>query len=206
MKKRYRLITIFMMLLIGYGWLNGLRFNEMSAIQSAFPLTEEARVVASQPTFYGKAVLFEEKGSGNFGVALLEQNLWIFWRYEGGSYGEHVQEGEPFKATGFHSSNEKVKDQFAVGIKAADLNAKYVTIGNDIPNLHPSTSYEFTLREARKRSAIYQVSEVIDDYALFVADEYTEESWTIRAFDEEGKLIADKLFGAQPRYIDYGTW
>lgn len=46
------------------------------------------------------------------------------------------------------------------------------------------------------------MKEVVDHYVLFVLDEYTEDTWTIRAFDTEGDLVADKLFGGEARYID----
>jgi hypothetical protein len=38
---------------------------------------------------------------------------------------------------------------------------------------------------------------------LRLIDGYTEENWTIRTFDGAGKLVADKLFGSQPRYIKW---
>lgn len=48
---------------------------------------------------------------------------------------------------------------------------------------------------------IYTVSEVVNKYAFFILDDYSESNWTITAFDQEGNLIADKLFGAEERLI-----
>ncbi|WP_186577924.1 hypothetical protein [Aquibacillus kalidii] len=47
------------------------------------------------------------------------------------------------------------------------------------------------------------MKQVKDNYVLFVADEYSMDTWTIRAFDTEGDLVADELFGGDPRYIDW---
>ncbi|MBO8168176.1 MAG: hypothetical protein H0Z35_03195 [Thermoanaerobacteraceae bacterium] len=47
----------------------------------------------------------------------------------------------------------------------------------------------------------YKISTVQNNFALIVADEYNDATWTITAFDKEGKLVADKLPGAEERII-----
>jgi hypothetical protein len=59
----------------------------------------------------------------------------------------------------------------------------------------PSDKYELTLDVVRENIDEYYLKEVDDNYVLFVTDKYSEDTWTIRAFDKEGNLIADKLFG-----------
>lgn len=49
---------------------------------------------------------------------------------------------------------------------------------------------------------VYKVTNTAGNFALLVADEYNEENYTITAFNNEGNLVADKLFGAQPRMIN----
>ncbi len=66
----------------------------------------------------------------------------------------------------------------------------------------PSDTYELSLDDVKANSGDYHLKEVTDNYVLFVLDEYSEDSWTISAFDNDGNLIADKLFGGDARYID----
>lgn len=49
----------------------------------------------------------------------------------------------------------------------------------------------------------YYLKDVKDNYVLFVTDEYSKDTWTIRAFDKDGNLIADELFGGDTRYINW---
>jgi hypothetical protein len=57
------------------------------------------------------------------------------------------------------------------------------------------------LTESSALPAVISLAEVDHNYVLLVFDEYNEETWTIRGFNSDGKLVADKLFGGETRYI-----
>lgn len=108
-----------------------------------------------------------------------------------------IEEGKPFHASGIGDNNS-----FLVAIKTAeDSNIKYIAIGNHIDEIMPSDTYELSLNDVKENSGDYHLKVVTDHYVLFVLEEYSEDTWTIRAFDNDGNLIADKLFVGDTRYI-----
>lgn len=110
-----------------------------------------------------------------------------------------LEEGKPFQTSGIGDD-----DDFLVAIKTAEnSNIQYIALGNHMEELIPSDKYELTLDEIRENIDEYYLKEVKDGYVLFVTDKYSEDTWTIRAFDQDGILIADKLFGGDERYIDW---
>lgn len=194
---RYFGFFLLLILVVGFIWPSGFRFSGEKAIRAAFDISEDIHIVSSVPIENGKAVSFEYAG-GLFGVAKLVKRFGFMWEAQGGSYGEMVKEREPFKATGFSST-----DWFVVGVKIADSRINYISIGNDIPNLTPTTSYSLTLNEVKKLPTVYRIAEVKNSYATFFINQYLNDNfWTVRAFDQQGKLIADKLAGGEVRYMN----
>ena len=83
----------------------------------------------------------------------------FLYRYGGGTKGYHIEKDKPFEAAAYGSNDEN--DRFTVGIEIAkDSGIKYVALGNYMDDYH--------------------VKEVVNDHVLFVVDEYTEDTWTIR--------------------------
>ncbi|MGF7048415.1 hypothetical protein J2T13_002923 [Paenibacillus sp. DS2015] len=190
------LITGLIVCIVLLGWLYGWRLTESSAIPGS------VRVVSSHNTVYGKAVLFEDKVHDTFGGARLKQYLGILYQYDGGSFGNFIEEGKPFAATGF--GNDDTEDSLLVVVKTAeDSNIKYIALGNHMEGLTASDTYSFTIEDVKEHIDKYHLAEVDNNYTLFVLDKYTEDAWTIRGFDDDGKLIADKLFGGEIRYIHW---
>ncbi|WP_147304236.1 hypothetical protein [Cohnella lupini] len=172
----------------------GLHFTATNAIPG------DVKLVRSQDIGnYGKAVLFEDKTHDSFGVAKVEKKFGFLYRYDGGTYGYWVEEDKPFQATGIGDNND-----FLVAVKT-DKNSdiKFIALGNHMEGITPSDTYKLSLDDVKANRDEYHLKEVTDNYVLFVLNEYTEDSWTIRAFNKEGKLIADKLFGGEARYIDW---
>ena len=119
------------------------------------------------------------------------------YRYDGGTWGEMIEEGKPFQASGIADNED-----FLVAIKTAkNSNIKYIVLGNHMKGVSPLDKYELTLADVIENIDEHYLKEVEDNYSLFVTEEYSEETWTIRAFDVNGNLIADKLFGGDARYI-----
>lgn len=106
-----------------------------------------------------------------------------------------IECNQPFKALGFWTDGE-----FIIGIKVQDEDIAYFSVGKG-PQISLDSKYNLTLDEVRGMKDIYTVSEVVNKYAFFILDDYSESNWTITAFDQEGNLIADKLFGAEERLI-----
>jgi hypothetical protein len=164
----------------------------------------KVKIVLSQDTAFGKAILFEDINNGTFGVARVEQKWGFLYRYDGSSFGERVEEDKPFQATGISTGVGEKKDRFVVGIKTAeDSKIKYIAIGGYVEGVSSWEPYSLTLEEARADSDKYRIQEIQNRYALFVFDDYSEDTWTVRAFDENGRLVAHKLFPGDERYVDW---
>lgn len=164
----------------------------------------KVKVIVSQETAFGEGILFEDEFHGTFGVARVERKWGALYRYDGGAYGYSVEGGKPFQAAGIGTGVGEKKDRFVVGIKTAeDSKIKYIAIGGHREDVPISEPYSLTLEEARADGDNYQIKEVKDQYALFVFDDYSEDTWTIRAFDENGRLVAHKLFPGDEKYIDW---
>lgn len=148
---------------------------------------------------YGKAILFKDENNNSFGLVRVKKVLGLLYSYDGGSFGHMVQEDKPFEAIGLANNND-----FLVGIKVINNSKiKYIAIGNHMGEIKPTDSYSLSLSDVKANNDVYLLREVKDNYVLFVLNEYSEDTWTIRAFDGDGKLIADKLFGGEARYINW---
>ncbi|MFO1441787.1 hypothetical protein KDN24_00765 [Bacillus sp. Bva_UNVM-123] len=191
-KVLFGVILILGLFLIGI--LSGLHFKEINAVPGDVKM-----IHSSDIGNYAKAVLFEDNTHNTFGVAKLEKKFGFLYRYDGGAWEGMVEEGKPFQATGIGD-----EDDFLVAIKTAkNSNIEYIALGNHMEGVMPSDKYELTLDGVRENIDEYYLKEVKDNYVLFVTDEYSEDTWTIRAFDKDGNLIADELFGGDARYIDW---
>jgi hypothetical protein len=191
-----RKILLIVSLILGLfliGSLSGLHFSETNAIPG-----EVKKIRSLDIEDYGKAVLFEDEFHKLFGVAKTEKKFGFLYRYDGGSAGYSIEDGDPFQAIGMG------KKDFIVAVKTPeDSNIKYIALGNHMEGLTPSDTYELSLEDVKQNSEDYHVEEVKDNYILVVLDEYNQDNWTIRAFDKDGNLIADELPGADARYIDW---
>lgn len=191
-KVLFGIIVILSLFLIGS--LSGLHLKEINAVPGDVKMIRSSDIKGD-----AKAVLFEDKTHKSFGVAKIEKKFGFLYRYDGGSSGYTVEEGKPFQASGIGDV-----DAFLVAIKTAqNSNIKYIALGNHMESIMPSDQYELTLDDVRDNINEYHLKEVKNNYVLFVTDEYSEDTWTIRAFDKDGNLIADELFGGDARYIDW---
>lgn len=190
MKKTYIVILSVLIFIAGlYVWSIGV---------NAIP--GDVEIIQSKETVYGKAILFEDKDNRTFGVAKIKKYMGILNKFDGGSYRDYTEENKPFEVASY-GTNDK-KDSFIVGIMVAkDSSIKYITLGNYMEEVQPNETYELTLEDVEENIEDYQLVEVNNRYALFVVDEYTKDTRTIRGFDEKGNLIADKKYAEEPRYL-----
>ncbi|WP_064094380.1 hypothetical protein [Rossellomorea aquimaris] len=191
-KKYWKFILVILIIIIAVLLLIGFRFTASSALPFG------SNVIESVDTNYGKAILYEDGTDHAFGLAKINRSLGFLYHYSGGTFDYMVEGNEPFQAAGF--GNDK---GFMVGVKTSNPNIKYIVVGDHLENSTPSDPYNFNMETVEKYPERYHVEELVADYAFFVLDEYSEATWTIRALDKEGNLIADKLFGAgEARNID----
>ncbi|MDZ5472367.1 hypothetical protein SM124_11470 [Bacillus sp. 31A1R] len=191
-KVLFGVIAILSLFLIGS--LSELHFNVVNAVPGDVKMIRSSEIGKNT-----KAVLFEDQVHKTFGVAKIEKRLGFLYRYDGGSWGYMVEEGKPFQACGIGDN-----DDFLVAIKTAkNSNIEYIVLGNHMEGVAPTDKYELSLDDVRENMDEYYVKQVENNYVLFVTDEYSEDTWTIRAFDKDGILIADELFGGDARYIDW---
>lgn len=195
MRKKFWLgAGLFIVLFIGFGFLSEFSFTPSGAVPG------DVRTVITQDTVYGKAILFEEPDRQVFGIAPVKSWLGFFYRSDGYAT-EYMVEDKPFEAQGYGKDQ---KDHFLVGIQTATgSNIRYIAIGNHVEGQSHLEPYSLALDEVRANPDTYHLQEVEGNYALFVFDKYTMDNWTFRAFDQDGRLVADKLPGASARYIDW---
>jgi len=104
---------------------------------------------------------------------------------------------------GIFIPNKKRKQQYIIGVKTNNNDIKYIVIGKGT-QIHSGSDekYDLGLNEVKKMKETYRITNVEDNFALIVADEYNEENWTITAFNKNGDLVAGKLFGTEPRTLN----
>ncbi|MCT2536253.1 hypothetical protein NC661_13540 [Aquibacillus koreensis] len=191
----WKFIVIILVIIIGALLLIGFRFTASSALPNG------TKPIESIETIYGKAILYEDVNNHTFGLAEIHRSIGFLYHYSGGA-SEYILEGnEPFQAVGFGSDEQ---DGFMVGIKTGNPNIKYIVVGNHLEDLTTSDPYNFNMETVEEYPNSYHVKDIVDNHAFFVLNEYSEETWTIRALDKDGNLIADKLFGTgEARYVEW---
>ncbi|ENH97658.1 hypothetical protein J416_04411 [Gracilibacillus halophilus YIM-C55.5] len=194
-RKPWKFIAIIMVIIIGALLLIGFRFTASSALPNG------TKPIESIETIYGQAILYEDVNNHTFGLAKIHRSMGFLYHYAGGAPDYILEVNEPFQAAGFGSDEQ---DGFMVGIKTGNPNIKYIVVGNHLENLTPSEPYNFNMETVENYPNSYHVKEIVDNHAFFVLDEYSEKTWTIRALDKDGNLIADKLFGTgEARYTEW---
>lgn len=144
----------------------------------------------------GVAILFENQKSNTFGIAKVMKFGPIYYYY-GGTDSHELEEGMPFSVAGYG----RTRGDFLVAVKVpTGSHIKYISLGNHLEVGNPSNE-TISLDIVKQHPDCYLVKKVEGNYVFFLTDGYSEESWTVRAFDENGKLVADKLFGSQPRFL-----
>ncbi|NBI29046.1 hypothetical protein [Chengkuizengella marina] len=150
----------------------------------------------------GKWILFEHKNSNYFGIAKVKKFGPIYF-YNGGTDYYEIEDRMPFSVAGYGEKN----GDFMVAVKIpSGSNIKYISVGNHLEE-GKHLEQEDPLNETISLDIVqqypdsYLVREVEGNYVFFLTNGYSEQNWTVRGFDEDGKLVADKLFGSQPRYL-----
>ncbi|MDB4897781.1 MAG: hypothetical protein JWN15_4043 [Firmicutes bacterium] len=201
--KRWLRWTISVLIVLGLGWAGGtvygVHLTDTGALRVQGMSSDHLRIVRAEPTWFGKAVLFEDVDRGTFGVAQLRRVLLVFWQNGGGSYGYALEPGQPFTATNYGSTNVRRTQQFVVGVKVQPP-IKYITIGSEDPGNAQQTQGP-TLAHVQSRPKVYQTVPMVNGYALFVTDALTAATYTFHAFDTDGKLVADQLYAHPVRWV-----
>ena len=193
--KTWKLIVVTTGIIIVALFLFGFRFTAISALPNG------TKPIESIETIYGKAILYEDVNNHTFGLAKIHRSIGFLYHYSGGTSDYTLEGNEPFQAAGFGSDE---KDGFMVGVRTGDPTIKYIVVGNHLEDVTPSEPYNFNMETVEKYPNTYYVKEIVDNHAFFVLDGYSEATWTIRALDKDGNLIADKLYGAaEARYIEW---
>ncbi|MEH7235289.1 hypothetical protein [Bacillus sp. JJ1562] len=194
-RKPWKFSIVILILISGVLLLMGFRITASSALPSG------SKAIQSINTTYGKAILYEDTNDNTFGLAKVERNLGFIYHYSGGTSDYFIEGNEPFQAAGYGNDEE---DGFIIGVRTSNPNIKYIVVGNHLKNFTPSDTYSFNMETVEKYPSSYHIEEVVANHAFFVLDEYSEATWTIRALDKDGNLVADKLFGTgEARYIDW---
>lgn len=194
---------IFSILTIGFLALSGVR------ITASGTLPHGTKLIESVNTTYGKAFLYEDKNAPVFGIASAHRVLGVFYYNYSRTNGYLPEDDVPFEVIGLEvneGGSSQGEDSFTVGVMAIDSDIRYIVIGNhfDEEEAHYLAPYEFNMETIEAHTDGYIVKEIDSGYALFTFDRFSEKTWTIRALDKDGNLMADKLFwNGESRYIDW---
>ncbi|WP_211748613.1 hypothetical protein [Paenibacillus sp. Marseille-Q4541] len=199
MRKKNIVIIVSVILVIGF--LS--TYTENWHITESGAIPGNHKIIISQDTVYGKAAIYEDMKNQTFGAVKLNKKLGLFYEYGGLAEREFPEEDMPFQVVGF-GNNVEQNDSFVVGIKVnRNSNIHSISLGYHKKITDYNESYEFSMKDIEAHPDKYLVKEVKNGYVLFVMDEYTHEGWTMRGFDKDGNMVADKLFSAQPRYTNW---
>lgn len=116
------------------------------------------------------------------------------------SHGYSVHLSQHFRVVGLFVENDRKQDQLVIGVKTTDPHIKYVAVGSEFER-NPATPYNLTLDGVLNKLETHKVTQLSNGYGTLVCDTYNENNYTFSAFDRDGNLIADKIFGADARYI-----
>lgn len=143
-----------------------------------------------------KAILFEDKKDGSFGIAFYEKYGPFYFKSDY-TYSDQLSYEEPFSTAGFAD-----EDDFLIAIKLPpSSNIKYFAVGNHLEEEIPLNE-TLTLEDIKKNSSEYTIIAVEEEYVFLNVHDYSEKTWTIRGFDSSGELIADKPFFSSPRFLE----
>lgn len=206
MKKSYLAWSIVICLLVFcYFIVMGFRFTKESAIKVIDKMQGEINILSilkSEGKIY--AIYGYSKYPNYIGASQLKKGLLgLMWRNERPLSYIDFKEGMPFK-TGCNIDESK---RYFMLIKVIDPRIKYISIGTTEEDYSKSMNdYEnrkkVSLDEAKKYPDIYQYEQISKGYAVFIGDNFNQAKYTVRAFDENGKLIADEFYGGGVRYIE----
>lgn len=164
-------------------------------------ISKNIEIIRSEHTTYGKAVLFKDNVNHSFGLAQIHRDFGFLYKNQGSTTHSGGERNEPFISAGIEADAD---ERFLVGIRTYDPNIKYIVVGNHFENLTESDTYTFTKETVEHDPDHYHIKEVDDTYAFFVFDAYSAFTWTIRALDKDGNLVADKLHETgSARYIEW---
>lgn len=185
-------IIMFSTLIILFGGLLllGINFTPNSALPG------KTEIIETYKTNDGLGLLYVDKVNDTFGIADVKKLGPLYW-YNGGSDSNKLIYDMPFKAAGYGGTN----DEFMVGVRIPPgSKIKYFSLGNHLEEADPLND-RITLEMIKQFPDRYHIKEVKGNYAFFLASGYSENTWTLRGFDDKGNIVADKLFGSYPRFI-----
>lgn len=204
MRKSYFVwLVIGLMVLVCFN-LSGFRFTQESAIKVIDKMPGEIKILSSLKSYDRTYVMYSYKNYPNYiGASMLKTGLiGLAWRNEQALGAFTVEKGKPFKT----GCTWDEKNYFML-IRVGDPRIKYVSIGTTQEDYMKSINdynnrKKVTLDEIKSNPEIYQYSQITNGYVAFIGQSFTQAKYTVRAFDEKGKLIADEFYGGGERYIE----
>lgn len=204
MKKSYAIWLAISLLVLVFVTLSDYRFTQESAIKVSDEMPGEVNILSSLNSKDSYYVIYKYKNYPNYiGVSVLRRGLsGLAWRNEQVLGAFAVEEGKPLK-TGCTLDEEK----YFMIVRVDDPKIKYISIGTteedyDISMNDYENRKKVSLDEVKNHPEVYQYSQIADGYAAFIGNDFTQAKYTVRAFDENGKLVADEFYGGGERYIE----
>lgn len=199
--KKYWSIMAVILLVVGYLTLGGYRFTMEGALNAGIASFnksgERAVIMASSKVKGGAHAAYEIKNNGQFGSAKMRR-FGPLWQYGGGAlYSDEAEGHKPFIVIGSIEDNI-----FYPVVKAFDPQIKYIAVGADEESYRPGENYDLRYEDVVKKPEVYRFVEVQNGYAALGEIDFSEENYTTRAFDENGKVIGDSYYGWGERYLN----
>jgi hypothetical protein len=196
-------LVIGLLILSSFG-LAGFRFTQEGAVKAANKKYDGIKILSTLKTQKGTYAIYSfNNPPGTVGASLLTSGvLGLAWRHERTVPPPTVWQGKPF-ATGWIWDEEEC---FLI-IKAGDSRIRYISIGTTEEDYSKAmidydNRKKVKLDEIKRNPEIYQYSQSNNGYAAFIIKNFITSKYVVRAFDENGKLIADEFYGGDIRYIE----
>lgn len=186
-------------------WLlaSGYRLSPQSALalDRSFP---QLKIVSSTPTYDGQVVMHTDDERQTVAVTRLHRWLGLFWLKQSSAVLPAAKPETPFSFTLIAHLNQEYRDQLMVGVATYSERIHQVAMGRHLQQLlgheklgipaDPRQPYTLTLEQLRAMPEMFQIATVTDGYALLV-DNAPPLYPVIFAFDKDGQLVADSLYG-----------
>ncbi|MTI67226.1 MAG: hypothetical protein FH753_11610 [Firmicutes bacterium] len=199
---KYIIIGVLLVIVITYLTFIGFRLTFKGALNTGinynYKEDKKVRIVSKEELNNECFVVYEIEDSDIFGTANIKKYMFgLFKNYKGGaSYLDEANKHKPFKVVGSIRDNK-----YYMGVKVYDPKIKYIAFGSNKETYKPKEVYNLNIDYIKDNLDSFTLKKVNDGYVSFVGNEYTKEKYTVRAFNENGNVIADSYYDYGERYI-----
>ncbi|MTI70707.1 MAG: hypothetical protein FH751_10715 [Firmicutes bacterium] len=199
---KYIIIGVLLVIIVAYLTLIGFRLTLKGALNTGinynYKEDKKVKIVSKEELDDEYFVVYEIEDSDIFKTANIKKYIFgLFKNYKGGAtYLDEENKHKPFKVIG------RIRDnKYYMGVKVYDPKIKYIAFGSNKETYKPKEVYNLNIDYIRDNLDSFTLKKINNGYVSFAGNEYTKEKYTVRAFSENGNVIADSYYDYGERYI-----